>query len=111
MWLVTFCVLSAIASGLCLLGSLYVARNARRDSESLRKKVLSCESQARSITTSLTEWQEVVAQLANSVKMTKVRKALTHTDRDKGGEPDARSDPEAWRAWKNAQLRAGQFNS
>jgi len=58
----------------------------------------------------LTEAEQTLVLLANRLKMTKVRNAITHVDRDKGGEPDAKSDPEGWRAWKNAQLRTGVFN-
>lgn len=110
MWLGILSALSAIISVCCVLGCLSVARNAVRDSDSLRKRVSSCESTARSVISSQQEWQEVVANLANSIKMTKVRKALTHTDRQTG-EPDPKVDPEAWRAWMNAKLRAGQYNS
>jgi len=112
MWLAIFCVSSAIASAMCLLGCLFVARSAARDSGSLHKRISSCESTAQSVIISQREWQEVVTDLANQIKMTKVRKALNHTGGTRpGGEPDPKLDPEAWRAWKNAQLRAGQFNS
>jgi hypothetical protein len=63
------------------------------------------------VISSQAEWQEIVANLANQVKMTKVRKALTHTDKSAQGEPDPKTDPEAWRAWMNAKLRSGQYNA
>ena len=110
MWLAIFCALSAIASGFFLLGTFAVARRAARDWESLQQRLRSCESQAQLVITSQREWQDVTADLANQIKMHKVRKALNHTKGDNRGEPDAKSDPEAWRAWKNAQLRAGVFN-
>lgn len=110
MWIAIFSALSAIVCLGCLVGTLFAARNASHAQESLRRRLRSCESTTQSVITSQAEWQEVVANLANQVKMTKVRKALNHTDRDKGGEPDAKSDPEGWRAWKNAQLRAGVYN-
>jgi hypothetical protein len=65
---------------------------------------------AQSLETRLSELEQTLSLVANRVKMTKVRNAVTHTERDNGGEPDAKSDPERWRSWKNAQLRAGQFN-
>ena len=111
MWTAIFCALSAIVCIACLIGTSFAAQNASRERESLHRRLRSCESTTQSVITSQAEWQDVVANLANQVKMTKVRKALTHTDRDKNGEPDAKSDPEAWRAWKNAQLRAGVFNN
>jgi len=112
MWLATFSALTAITSLCCFLGCLFVARNAAARSASLRKRIDSCESTVQSVTSSLREWQEVVADLANQIKMTKVRKALNHSGNGTrpGGEPDPKVDPEAWRTWKNAQLRAGVFN-
>lgn len=65
---------------------------------------------ARSVDERLIEFEGTLLMLANKVKMMKVRGAASHTDRDKTAEPDARSDPERWRVWKNAQLRAGEFN-
>lgn len=110
MWLGILCALSAITSVCCVLACLSVARNAARASDSLHKRVSSCESTAQSVISSQREWQEVVADLANQIKMTKVRKALNHTGTRPGGEPDPKLDPEGWRAWKNAQLRAGVYN-
>jgi hypothetical protein len=110
MWLAIFCALSATVSAICVLACLSVARNAARASDSLRKRISSCESTAQSVITSQRDWQEVVTDLANQVKMTKVRKALNHTGTRPGGEPDPKLDPEGWRTWKNAQLRAGQYN-
>lgn len=54
----------------------------------------------------MTELEETVRLMANKLKMMKVRNALTHVKRDADEEPDVRSDPEAWRAWMNAKLRA-----
>jgi hypothetical protein len=64
---------------------------------------------AQSLATRLDELEATIGVLANRLKMTKVRNAATHVA-DTGGEPDPKIDPEAWRAWKNAQLRAGKFN-
>jgi hypothetical protein len=111
MWLAIFCALSALWCMVCLTATFLIAKNASAASALLRRNLHSCESSMRSHAASLTELESVVASIAHSIKMTKVRKALTHTDRDKGGEPDAKSDPEAWRAWKNAQLRAGVYNN
>jgi predicted negative regulator of RcsB-dependent stress response len=56
------------------------------------------------------ELEATTTLLANKLKMTRVRNAITHVRRGETDEPDARLDPEAWRRWKNAQLRAGEFN-
>lgn len=109
-WIVTFCVLSAIASALCLLASLHVARSVSLRWDSLQKSIRFAESQARLAVTSVTEWQEVTQDLANQVKMHKVRKALKHSDPDASRAPDPRIDPEGWRAWQNRNLKPGVFN-
>lgn len=110
MWTAIFYASTALLCVLCSLWTSSVARGAYRDSESLRRKVTSIESGMQSVITSHESWQEVVTDLARSVKMAKVRKGIS-TQSGVNGEPDAKSDPEAWRAWKNAQLRAGVFNS
>jgi len=111
MWTVTFNVLTALS----LLGSLVAiylaARSAAHASESLRLWQGFKPLHAESLSQRLSECESTLSLLANKVKMMRVRSAVTHLDRDKGGEPDAKSDPERWRAWKNAQLRAGEFNS
>jgi hypothetical protein len=110
MWTVISSVL-IVSSFIGSLAAIYLAARSaarvwelRRVFESFRKL------DAQSLETRLTECEGTLLLLANKLKMTKVRNAVTHTDRDKGGEPDAKSDPEAWRSWKNAQLRAGIFN-
>ena len=101
-------VLSFIAS---LVATFWAVRSAARVWVLQRRLDDFKTLDARLLETRLSEFEETLSLLANRVKMTRVRNAVTHAERDKGGEPDAKSDPEAWRAWKNAQLRAGVFNS
>lgn len=110
MWNAIFFASTACLCVLCAILTCIVARNAYRDSASQRRRLSSIESGMQSIVTSHESWQEVVADLAHSMKMAKVRRGLKSNSSSQDGEPDAKSDPEAWRAWKNAQLRAGQFN-
>jgi len=110
MWTVTFSVLIALNSIASLAAIWLGVRNAARGLE-LQQALQRLKPLApQSIETRLNEIESTLSVVANRVKMTKVRNAVTHTDRDKGAEPDARLDPEAWRAWKNAQLRTGVFN-
>lgn len=94
---------------LCLTGCVVTVRNAVAERESLLKRLRSCESRTQSTEESVEQLAEITKSIANSQKMQRVRKATTHAT-GSHGEPDPRTDPEAWRVWKNAQLRAGQFN-
>lgn len=110
MWNAIFFAVTALLCVLCAAVSLYGARRAYRVSGSLARQLTSIESRVQSIITSHESWQEIVTELARSVKMAKVRRGISGNG-STNGEPDAKSDPERWRAWKNAQLRAGEFNS
>jgi hypothetical protein len=110
MWIVISSVLIALTFAASLVATFLAVRSAARVWE-LQQALQSFKPlAAQSLETRLNELEQTLSLVANRVKMTKVRNAVTHTDRDKDGEPDAKSDPERWRAWKNAQLRAGQFN-
>ena len=103
--------LTAIALVLAIGGCLFAAVTAAAVRE-LRDRLQSLPvSRLLSLDKSVQDTQEVLAELAQRVKMMKVRSAVNHVRRGDQGEPDARLDPEAWRNWKNAQLRAGEFNS
>jgi uncharacterized membrane-anchored protein YhcB (DUF1043 family) len=93
----------------CLIGCLFAARSARAATASVRQNQRSFASKLQLIETSQEELREIVEKIAQSQKMQRVRKATTHAS-GSSGEPDPRADPEGWRNWKNAQLRAGQFN-
>lgn len=108
-WIAFFCVLSAILCGLCLAAACFVALTARHERESLLRKLRSCESQNKLFESSLDELREVVQEVANSQKMQRVRRATKHAT-GSHGEPDAKADPEAWRAWMNSKLRTGVVN-
>lgn len=110
MWNAIFFVATALLAVPCAVVSLLGARNAYRASASLAAKITSIESAVQSIITSHQSWQELVEDLARSVKMAKVRRGIS-TRNGADGEPDPKVDPEAWRSWMNAKLRAGQFNA
>lgn len=110
MWTVISSVLIVLSFTGSLVAIYLAARSAARVWE-LQQTLQSFKPlAAQSLETRLSELEQTLSLVANRVKMTKVRNAVTHTERDNGGEPDAKSDPERWRAWKNGQLRAGQFN-
>jgi hypothetical protein len=110
MWTVTFSVLIALNFTASLVAIYLAVRSAGRVLELQLAFQRFKPLDAQLLETRLSEYESTLSLLANRLKMTKVRNATMHLERDKGGEPDAASDPEGWRRWKNAQLRAGQFN-
>jgi len=109
MWLSFFYALTAIICLSCLAGTISGVLIARAERASLQRKVLLCESQIKLLRDSQEDLRLVVEGIAQSQKMQRVRRATTHA-LGSSGEPDAKSDPEAWRAWKNSQLRTGVVN-
>jgi gas vesicle protein len=111
MWLTIFYALTVIASGCFALASLHSALSARAERELLARRLRSVELRTQSAEESLQELTEVVQKMANSQKMQRVRMATTHATKvSSSGEPDVKSDPEAWRAWQNKQLKTGVVN-
>lgn len=110
MWIVIFSVLIALSLLASLVATFLAVRSAARVLELQLAFASFRPLDAKLLEQRLSESEQTLSLLANRLKMTRVRNAVTHTDRDKNGEPDAVSDPEGWRRWKNAQLRAGQFN-
>jgi hypothetical protein len=109
MWTVIFSVLTVGACLFCLIGCVVNVRSAVAEQESLHKRLRSCESRAQSSADSVEQLTEIVTGLVQSQKMQRVRTATKHAT-SPTGEPNASVDPEAWRNWKNAQLRAGTYN-
>jgi hypothetical protein len=106
MWTATFSALSVVLSIFSLVAAFFAVRYANRVAELPQERLLVVESRLALIANSLPEMAATISTVANSVKMARVRNAALHGV-GSGGEPDPRSDPEAWRAWKNAQLRTG----
>lgn len=109
MWNAFFSVLSAAIAFLSALAALHHARSAARASALPLEKALSCESRVLLIERSLNDQQEVLTELANRVKMMKVRSAVRHgtmiDDR-----PDPYKDPDAWRKHMNLELAKGRIS-
>jgi hypothetical protein len=102
-WTTFFFVLTVIVSALCLIGTIYVARNAARDAASLQKRLRSCESRLESAITSHDELLATVTDLANRVKMQRVRNTVTHAT-SSSGEPDPYKNPDEWRSMMTRKI-------
>ena len=93
--------LSSIAATFCVVVCVRVRRE-------LREAALAWQqSPQRSVQSLLESHTEELTNLANRVKMMKVRRASNHTDRN-GELPDAYRDPDAWRAAMNARIAASK---
>lgn len=106
MWSVIFSVSSVVIALLSLAVAFFAARIASHARELPQARLRSVESRTESLVASLNDLQSTMEVLANRVKMQRVRNFAMHAVKS-DGEPDAATDPEGWRAWKNAQLRAG----
>lgn len=85
----------------------YVALRAVRVSESRLTLPRSLDSRVESLEQSVADSQSTLEQLANRVKMMKVRNAVNHVpDRSS---PDPYRDPNAWRAEMNRKLAFGKL--
>lgn len=108
MWTVFFCALSAAIAFLSALAALHHARSAARALALPLEKAVSCESRVLLIERSVNDQGEVLTELANRVKMMKVRSAVRHgtmTD----DRPDPYKDPDAWRKAMNLELAKGRI--
>lgn len=105
-------VLSAGAAILCLLAAISAALYARRVVALPRAKLRSIELRIESLENSVSEWSQTVTDLANSLKMTRVRAASTHASkaRTDDGLPDPFTDPDGWRKAMNKRIAMSRFN-
>lgn len=106
MWSVIFCALSAVISVFASGTAYFAVRHAKAVAASPLAKLHSVQSAVESLENSLSETQATLALVANKVKMQKVRNAAAHVRNADGSEPDPVNEPDAWRAWKNKQLRS-----
>jgi len=103
-WIAISCVLTALVSICSLVVACLAVLRANRALASPQVKQDSIESRMRLLAASVEEHAEALETLAESIRMSRVRrKANNHAG--SSGEPDARTDPEAWRNWMNQQLR------
>lgn len=106
MWTEFFSVSNVLSFILSLAACLYVARIATQLRELRDRKEACGPSRIKSLETSLQETQDALAELANRVKMMKVRGAANHVRDEKraSGEPDPYVDPDRWRNETNKKL-------
>lgn len=104
MWTAIF---FASAAGLCLAclaGCIVTVQGAATERASLVRRLRLCESTTQSQQQSIDDLAAIVNSVAQSQKMSRVRKATTHAV-GSSGEPDPVREPDRWRAWMNSQIR------
>lgn len=106
-WTGILCASSAVLCVVCLIGCTRVARTVQENSASLEAEVRLNASRVRSLTESHTLTVEELQNLANRVKMQRVRNATDHATRKSGpaGDmPDPYTAPDEWRAAMTKRL-------
>jgi hypothetical protein len=111
MWPNIFYVSTATLCILCAIWTSLAALSVFRASESHVRRLTCIESEMQSTIGDVESWRKLTVELANSLKMSKIRRGMSISERPSSvdGEPDPVQDPEAWRVWMNARLRAEKF--
>lgn len=104
MWIAISCALSATFS---VLLAFLVARLAVRDAASSVRQARSLGSRIESLEASRDEQVQTLSDLANKIKMQRVRHAgLTHGERSTD-RPDPYKDPDGWRKYMERSRLSG----
>lgn len=94
--------LAATALVLSIIALRSAARAAAQAPDSLAARLSSTESGMRSLRGALDETQSALEEVANRVKMQRVRTAANHVKEP--SEPDPYKNPEEWRKAMNSRL-------
>ncbi len=104
MWIIISCALSAVGS---VLLSYLVARRVVAGAASSVRSARSLHSRTESLEAWREEATTTLADLANRMKMQRVRHAgLTHAAGSRDEPPDPYKDPDGWRTWANRRRLA-----
>ena len=101
-----FSALSVALATLSLILAFWSARVARRAAASALEKPRSIESRIASLESSVSEWSQLTTDLANRVKMMRVRAATAgpSSSARQGELPDPYRDPDGWRQAMNKRI-------
>jgi len=103
--------LSATAFFLSILAAIFAALTAIRVRELQDALQRLPVSRLKSLETSLADTQDALTEVANRVKMMKVRNAASHSDPKAGALPDPYKDPDGWRKAMNSRLSAARLGA
>lgn len=107
-----FSALSVVLATASLILAFWSARSAKRAVESPPAKLRSIESRIESLEGSVSEWSQLTTDVANSVKMMKVRRMTAGPSSSAQADdfPDPYKDPDKWRAAMNRRIAASKLN-
>lgn len=91
---------------LCPILAYFAARSAARGAGSSPARLRSIESRIESLENSVSEWSQLTTDLANRVKMMRVRAATAGPSSSgrQGELPDPYRDPDGWRQAMNKRI-------
>lgn len=104
MWESTSSVLSVLSFILSIAACLFAARRVTRQPELQARWRSSTELRLSSLETSRDELSQNLADLANRVKMMRVRTTIAHPGKQGEIFPDPYKDPDGWRKQMNARI-------
>jgi len=104
MWSATFSVSTAVVCVCCAIIAVWSARNAARVAASPLAKLRSSESRIASLETSVSELTELQTELANRLKMMRVRNSTAGPRSSAETIPDPHRDPDGWRKAMNLKI-------
>jgi len=104
-------VLSVSACIGSILAMIYAVKAAKAVRELLERQPPLNESRLKSLETSLAEQADALLEVANRVKMQKVRNAASHvTSKPLDAMPDPYTDPDGWRKAMNRKMATAKIN-
>lgn len=108
MWSNIFNALSVSICAVCLIMAIWNVRVAIHERESLVRRVRSLESSMDSVKVTIEENSGALSEVANRVKMMRVRAAANHTG-SSPSEPDPYRDPDNWRKSMNSKIQKAKL--
>ena len=110
MWINIFSALIAVCAICSLPMAWFAVRIARHVAELPHQRLRSCESKLQSVELLVSEHTTAIEDMANRIKMMKVRSATAHGSKSDTGMPDPYRDPEAWRKAMNQRIANNRLN-
>jgi len=110
MWLTFFFVLTAVTACASLAISVFAARRAGLALASPPQRLRSVESRLQSCEQLVEEHTQAMTDMANRLKMIKVRSATSHAAKDDNSLPDPYRDPDGWRRAMNSRIALNKLN-
>jgi len=110
MWLLFFSVSAVAIACASLTISAIVARRAARVSGLPQQRLRSVESKLQSLEQLVEDQTQAMTDMANRLKMIKVRSASSHGSKSDNALPDPYTDPDGWRRAMTSKMALNKLN-